>query len=755
MNTMFRSLGSSENWRKKCNESLLDPKNDNPFPKPPIAANFYNNPPLFCYGRDELITEISDEIRTSINSFEPKLIRILGKQGIGKSTLICWGTKRFSEQKPLHIVYLETSGQPEDFKMKSLYRQIISKIEKVEISNELVLNSIKHFIKVFKDAGGTLYKNLYDKFSGEEIEKIVSDTDFIKVKIDDITFNQKIFELVNNNAMLLSDLIPVDLTFLLIFWKSHVQNSEYLQCKSAFKGDDAYIGFNIQTDGDASKYIDEFIELIRWSFNQNSTLVLIFDHLEAGTSDLKEKVYSNLFSLLLNLRQKKFLTIILSGTLDAYNEISKVLEEDQNLQLDNWAKTIALTNLDPEIVIRIINQYFAIFWGDFNFRPPPEYSLYPFGVNSIKYLYSNNGQDLRKTLKNVYELIEKYRKQDKIEKVDTFFKAFKSFRQRDDMALSYIEQIELKNKLLDKRIQDKNRSTKVELALCKFFEPLKNHPDYDYLTDVKHEPSLGPSKKKPDVYLEFFGKQGLEFVKSVGIEVKIYRKGTEIAKKDISKTYILLEEKAVDYVMWVTNVPLDIKHRYDLPPELKPNLGRFTPLDDLELAYVAFMVNFEEIFGVGPTVEQAEFVLNRIDLSPIKIKEKLLELPKLTEIPKFPKPPTIDVTSFGSSSPQSTFTEPAKDIIHITPEKSQKKKKPHISPVEVGLEQILEAIKNYIEKKSREITRITFAHTIKAVKKKVRLSATDTTRDEDIWAHAIDIGKKTGYRTTTKTIFFQ
>lgn len=755
MNSMFRSSGSLGNWRLKCDEILLDPNNDNPFPKPPIAANFYNNPPQFCYGRDEQINEISDEILSSINSFEPKLIRILGKQGIGKSTLICWGTKKLSEQYPLPIVYLETSGQPEDFKMKSLYRQIISKIEKVEIINELVINSIKNFIKIFKNAGGTLYNNLYNKFSGEEIENLVSSTNYIKVKINDITFNQKIFELANNNAMLLSSLIPIDLTFLLIFWKSHVQNPEYLLCKSAFKGDDAYKGFNIQTDGDASKYIDEFIELIRWSLDQNSTLVLIFDHLEAGTSGLKEKVYSNLFSLLLNLRQKKYLTIILSGTLDAYNEISKVLEEDQDQQLDNWAKTIALTNLDPEVVIRIIDQYFAIFWSFFNYRPSPDYSLYPFGKNSINYLYSNNGQDLRRTLKNVYELIEKYRKQGKIEKVDTFFKAFKSFRQRDDMALSYIEQKELIKKLLDKSTQDKNRSTNVELALCKFFEALKNHPDYDYLTDVRHEPVLGPSKKKPDVYLEFFGKQGLDFVKSVGIEVKIYRIGTEIAKKDIKKTYILLEEKVVDYVMWITNVPLDIRYRYDLPSELKANLGRFSPLDDLELAYIAFMVCFEEIFGITPTVEQAEFILNRIDLSPIMIKEKLLELPKLTDIPKIPKPPTIDITSFGSSSTGSSSSEPAEDVIHITPEKSQKKKKPPISSVEVGMEQILESINKYIEKKSREVTKITSAYTIKEVKHKVRLSANDITWDEDIWAHAIDIGKKAGYRTTTKTIFFQ
>ncbi|KKK78823.1 hypothetical protein LCGC14_2839700, partial [marine sediment metagenome] len=400
-----------------------------------------------------------------------------------------------------------------------------------------------------------------------------------------------------------------------------------------FRGENAYKGFNIETDGDASKYIDEFIELIRWSFDENTTLVIIFDHLEAGTSEMKEKVYSNLFTLLLNLRQKKYITTILSGTLDAYNEIDEVLEEDQNLQLDNWAKTIALTNLKPNIVEQIVNQYLSLFWSNFNFRPPPDKSLFPFGTNSIQYLYENNGQDLRKTLKNLYELMEQYRISNKIHYVDTFFKAFKAFRLRDDMTLSYIEQRELRKKILDSSIQDKQRSTIVELAIYDFFNTLKNHPDYDYLTDVLHEPALEPSGKKPDIFLEYFGKEGPEKVMKVGIEVKMYRKGIQVSKKDIKKTYILLEEKSVDYIIWISNVPLDIKYRYELPKEIYPNLGRFSPLDDLELAYISFMVYFKEIFGEDPSVEQAEFILNKIDLSPIEIRDKLLYLPKLTEIP--------------------------------------------------------------------------------------------------------------------------
>jgi hypothetical protein len=723
--------------------------NSNPFPKPPIAANFYNNPPMFCYGRDNQDTEIAHEVLESLNSPEPKLIRILGKQGIGKSTLICWSVKKISTNIPLIIVYLETSGQPEDFKMKSLYRQLISKASKSPVFNDLLINSVKRFIKIFTDSGGTLYSNLSDKFSGEVITKLISDIDFIKSRIEEATFTQKLFELINNNAMLLSSLIPVDITFLLTFWKAHVQNPEYLQYQTAFRGEDAYKGFNIETDGDASKYIDEFIELIRWSFDENTTLVVIFDHLEAGTSEMKEKVYSNLFTLLLNLRQKKYITLILSGTLDAYNEIDEILEEDQNLQLDNWAKTIALTNLKPEIVIQIVNQYLSLFWGKFNFRPPPDKSLFPFGTNSIQYLYENNGQDLRKTLKNLYELIERYRISIEIQYVDTFFKAFKVFRLRDDMTLSYIEQRELRKKILDSSIQDKQRSTIVELAIYEFFNKLKNHPDYDYLTDVLHEPALGPSGKRPDIFLEYFGKEGTEKVLKVGIEVKMYRRGTQVSKKDIKKTYILLEEKSVDYIIWITNVPLDIKYRYDLPEEIYPNLGRFSPLDDLELAYISFMVYFKEIFGDDPSVEQAEFILNKIDLSPIEIRNKLLSLPKLTEVPVIPKTKQPAITDYG----ETTGTTPKFDTATTSIPKTTVRKKEKAS-IEVGLEQIISEIQEYMKEKAISVTRITSAHTIKAVKEKLHINQSDDHWNEDIWTNAIAMGKEEGYRTTTKTIFF-
>lgn len=745
----LNAFQKSGNWLKKCTDHILSSENQNPFPKPPIAANFYNNPPLFCFGRDEQKNEISIEILDSISSFEPKLIRIMGKQGIGKSTLICSAAIELSQSYPLPIVYLETSGQPEDFKMRSLYRQVIAKMENSEIIKTLVINSIRKFISFLKNSGGRLYEHLSNKLSGEEISKISNDPDYIRELIKNSMFNQKLFDLVSSNAMILMNHFLFDLNFLLVFWKAHVQNSEILHSLNAFKGGSSFQGFSINTDNDASKYLDDLIELIRWSFDDKSTLVLIFDHLEAGTSQMSEKVYSNLFSILLNLRQKKHITIILSGTLDAYNEIDKVLEEDQNLQLDNWSKTIALTNLDPSIVIQIINKYLSIFWGQFNIQPPPDKALFPFGENSIKYLYENNGLDLRKTLKNLYNLIQRYKRENRIELVDTFFKAFKAFRLRDDVALSYIEQRELVKKILNPSIQDKNRSTMVEFALCDFFKILMANPDYKYLTDVKHEPPLGKSNKKPDVFLEFFGNQGIEYIKKVGIEVKIYRKGDKVSKRDIEKTYVLLEENAVDYVSWITNVPLDLKHRYNISEELEPHLGRISALNDRELAYISYMVYFKEIFNTNPSVEQAEFILNRLDISPLSIKETLKDLPKLT-IPAKIEEKEKDLTEFVIPP-----SETAKIKTYANKSKITSKQKKKISAVEIGIVEIKNALQAYIEKKSKNITRITSANTIKAIKKRLNLDQSEEKWDEDIWTNALDMGKKAGYRATPKTIFFE
>ncbi len=728
-------------WIEKCTEKMLNSSNRNPFPKPPIAINYYNNPPELCIGRDDEIDTILGEIKDSIYSKNAKLIRIIGQQGIGKSTLICWCAKLINEEFIVPVAYLDTSSEPEDFKMRSIYNQIVTRLEHPEIIKELIVNSILKFIKIFYNSNEKFKKDLINKFSGDEIQRIIDHSELILQKIEDSEFNQKLFYLLSDNIIALKNLLPFDPLFLLSFWKAHVQNSEYINYFNAFKGTEFYGGYEIRTDAIASEYINKIIKLIRWSFDSKTTLVLIIDHLEGGTGDKKEKVFANLFSLLLNLRSKNYLSIILSGTLDAFKEFDSILQEDQSNQLENWVIDIALTNLNPNDMITIISKYLESFWDEFLQCPPHDKILFPFGANSIKYLYEINGHNLRNTLRELYLLIDTYKKNNKLNYVETFFQAFKVFRKRYDVALSVIEQKELIRKLLDKTIQDKTRSTNVELALCDFFKVLEKHEDYNYLSDVKHEPPMGKSKKKPDIFLEFFGDIDLESVKKVGIEVKVYRVGNEVPSTDVKKTYVLLKENALDYITWITNVPLNLMERYSLPEHLKKHLGRYSPLNELELSYLAFIRYFDEIYQRKPSVDEAKFILGRLKITPLLIKEKVENLPKLTlkDIPK----------------PRLVIDKYLKPLERSSSEINQKPEKISLLSVEIDSNRIKSAVKDYIAVKSKKITKITLFNTLKFIKKTLNLGESDNTWDNEIWLWAKKLSKPICIDQTLKTIVFK
>ncbi len=711
----------NKDWLKKCTSILLDPKNENPFPKPPFATNFYNNPPTFCHGRDDYIFQVSNEINDSINALQPKLIRIMGKQGIGKSTLICWCAQKLNEVYPVPIIYMETSGQADDFNMRSLYRQILAKIEKTEFIDKLIINSIKKFINLFEADKGNLQKQLLDEFSEKEIENILEDNNYLLNKINDAIFNEKLFDLLKKNAIILKKKIPVNLSYLLIFWKAHVQNPEALDASNALGGNGSYGGINIETDNDASKYLDEIIELLRWAFDDKTTMIVIFDHLEAGVSQQKEEVFLNLFSLLLNLRQKKYMTLVLTGTLDAYVAFDEVLQEDQRLQLDNWSKTIALTNMNPNDIIEIVNKYLERFWKKFNDKPSSKNSLFPFGINSVKYVYENHGQDLRKTIKQFYLLIEKYKKDKKVEYIDSFEKAFQIFRQRDDVLLSFIEKKELKSKLLDKKITDSLRTTQVEKAICMFFDMLRDYPEYDYISDLKYNKN---TPKEPSIIIDFFGNEGPDRIKTLGLEVKITQNSKIIEKEDIKKTYQILQDNSVDYINWITNIPLNLNISFDLPAGSKITIGRIDPLSDEELAYISFMVYFKKINDRKPRIEEIEFILNKLDLSPIKLKEKLNNLSIIKQVP--------------SSN--------ADDNLPIfTPIKS----------IEIGPEIITMEVEKYIEEKIKDNKKISYSSTIKSIRDILKLEQSDKRWDEDIWSIAMDLTKDKCTKQTPKTIYFR
>ena len=415
------------------------------------------------------------------------------------------------------------------------------------------------------------------------------------------------------------------------------------------------------------------------------------------------------------------MTLVLTGTLDAYVAFDEVLQEDQRLQLDNWSKTIALTNMNPNDIIEIVNKYLERFWKKFNDKPSSKNSLFPFGINSVKYVYENHGQDLRKTIKQFYLLIEKYKKDKKVEYIDSFEKAFQIFRQRDDVLLSFIEKKELKSKLLDKKITDSLRTTQVEKAICMFFDMLRDYPEYDYISDIKYNKNI---PKEPSIIIDFFGNEGPDRIKTLGLEVKITQNSKIIEKEDIKKTYQILQDNSVDYINWITNIPLNLNISFDLPAGSKITIGRIDPLSDEELAYISFMVYFKKINDRKPRIEEIEFILNKLDLSPIKLKEKLNKLSIIKQVP--------------SSN--------ADDNLPIfTPIKS----------IEIGPEIITMEVEKYIEEKIKDNKKISYSSTIKSIREILKLEQNDKRWDEDIWSITMDLTKDKCTKQTPKTIYFR
>jgi hypothetical protein len=204
----------------------------------------------------------------------------------------------------------------------------------------------------------------------------------------------------------------------------------------------------------------------------------------------------------------------------------------------------------------------------------------------------------------------------------------REYRKRKDIILSSSEQEHLKKELFS-RFQDKLRSTKVEMAIIELLEILRTDPAYNFITYVKHEPPIGPKNEKPDILLELFGNDFEKF-KKIAFEVKVYTKGTEIPTSEVKKTHILLKSGKVHSIWWITNVPLSLE-KYNLSRELEDHLGRTSDLSEVELAYIAFSVFFEEIFNRKPTSKEANELLKKMGIDIHYIRDYLLNLKDFTK----------------------------------------------------------------------------------------------------------------------------
>ncbi len=626
-----------------CNRLLLDKSRPNPFPGRPCAADFIKNPPQFVLGRNDDRDRIKAIIDSAVAGDKAQLVRVFASQGIGKSALISWVLQKQIEDlgtEKMVVVNLEITDSLEDFQVLTLYKQLISQYHQNGSLKQLAFKSMSKALSLAWNKGGKLQQAILDKFSGDVRERIMKDPAILdKYLAENREVLENLITLVKNNFFLLESDIPVNFQFLITLWTAYSGLADWSNARAALEGSGRFTTIEVKNSNTALDQIKSLNAFRNWIYPDYATIILI-DHMERiGKNEPK---YSSLFTTLNTFRNIPHFCFILSGTLDAFSEMDEIVGGDKIAQIHNWEHAIDLHHLPNNIVGDIVAKHLDIFWAKTNERPPTHYQLYPFSPNSVSYLYDTNQKDLRKTLIHLNDLIESYRNSAKIVHVKDIFMAMRFLRTNKDYLLTPFEQTHLVGRLMDPKIQDLSRSKALEKKICEFLDIMTYDEHFNYLHNIQHEPAIGPKGEKPDVYFEFFGKDSVQKLRKVAIEVKLYRVGSKIPPEQIQKTHVLLEAKVIDHVSWLSNKPLSIAGRA-LPTEFEPHLGRVQPLTEYELAYAGLILYYEDIFGAAPTPDIANEILKKagIDVEVIASAVKDIE-------PLVPVPPPLPVKKQAS-----------------------------------------------------------------------------------------------------------
>lgn len=587
--------------QRRYDRAILDSNLPIPFPEPPARNQLLNNPAKFIVGREDQINRLEQMYEDVLVSGQPKLGYLQGSQGVGKSTLASWFVQKMEKDLPesILLVPIETSPTSGNFNMKKFCEITIRSFIRTRTLNWLAYKiTIKLIQAIQSIVDNREFNTVLEKLQLQPhiFDKIVKHPEDFSDYIGS-DFVSKLVNVFQEYFHKLNPLLPTrDFELLITIWHAVFSQSDSFKAMKALWGNGEFEGFSIDDDHSANRVFGEIVNLIKW-VSPESILLIIFDHLEAAVSQAEDS-YNDLFSVLIQLRQQNHIMILLSGTFDAFNSMESVVKGDMNRQIENWGLTnlVALNPLSVEECQQVIATYLQKYWSIKSLTSPSSNSLYPFSREAIEYIYQIENKDLRRTLEYLYYQIKIFREQGIVTPVLDLFQAFKTFKRANQIHLDRREIDILHRKLLDPKIQDKSRSTMVEMGI---FKTLVNYAKTSNLiSNVKHEPPLGRKKLKPDIYFETGSM--LDGIRRIAIEVKIYRSGKSIPRKEVKKTHSLLESGEIDYLIWFSNVPLD-SEKFSLKEDLKPRVGRVQELTHEELGYATLLTYQDELFSTPLT----------------------------------------------------------------------------------------------------------------------------------------------------------
>lgn len=625
-------------------------KNPNPFPR--NATSSRDNLPKFCLGRKEEIGIIKNAIEKVSSSIDKKSnwIPINGSGGTGKSTIALYvydSTKR-KKSKDLDIDYLECSyfDCPSEHKFLTisyLYKKILQDLGTSPDNYPyfLGLEFIKKLFAYF-DQEDRIKNDFFRKFSHvwDILLNSKDHTDFVlKIKKKAPNFAKELKVFVNDYDFIFSNNPDIKLeTDYMMILIDLVSADTRMRRAARSK----ILGNELKNEEEAINLLRKLISTLNFIFKK-SCLLIIIDNFEYLPED--DKAFKALFKILLKFRNSINNCLLLTiGSTDFWVTFNERFNQSKlNMLLGFKIDDISLKNISSKDASKIMNRYISEFWDsvDKRFRPKGDDFRFPFSLEAFEYIYEINGRNLRKTLKNLYKIVEGYKSDHKIDYMkDTKDSIFYLRLQTQEIYLSENELVYLEDFI--SRYHDRNQlSRNIENGLFRAFSVIKENSSIGKMIyDVKHEPTIkidSGSFAKPDVYLELFGDESLQDFKKIEISVKAYYSSNKVPKSEIDGSLALLNEREIDYLTFITLSPLENRILKVLD-NFGPQIGRISNLTNEEACYLLLLTkDFSELFFKMYPLDCDKYIqiLDKIGINLEKFLQKIrkIKIEKPIKIP--------------------------------------------------------------------------------------------------------------------------
>jgi len=569
---------------------------------------------------------------------------------MGKSALVSFlfneivDGKHDNEEEHMYAAYVEAYGDIQDFGLGIFFKKIIRSLEEFRLLGKIASRCTQLIGQTIYETDKMYFSQLFQSWDPYE------NLDSTLQRLNDRTYAESFIESILNAIGLFYPDIQrrwstIDPTFVKVLLYSQSATIHRIKALESLKSGKKFDDFFYASKGETLSLFHAIIELLV-AIREKTVFCIFIDQLEELFELVDPKKISvKFFTLLLSLRQVPNISIVLSGNLESYNHLTNNIPGDMQQQLDQWHKYLHINRLADFEVVKIVYHQLNKFWQSVNMLSDVNLPYYPFSDETIRYLYAKHDQNLRSTLIGLHDIFNSFKDDQEVIDVSNPLKAIGNLNIiHDPLRLPRSIQEDLQKFLVSDEIQDKERSKIPEIAIYNLYQIVQFNENY--ISKLELTKKLSNSGRSPDIYYETGGNLEYSKLRRIAIEVKCYRAGVVVPKTDVEKTNELITKNDVDYVIWISNVPLHKESIENLSHEYRSKISRINPQTLEEQAYLYWAYIFEEAMQRAPTIKEAKTLLVKLGIPEIFINhpKSIIELEERNEQYAIKKP-KIDINT--------------------------------------------------------------------------------------------------------------